>query len=97
MDSKSQLTVDVVAKVAMGKIDIVNAAKLLDKSRRTIERYLSKYHKVGIQFVVHRNTGKSPFQPVICRKVEFIRHPYPTVSLITVYPNSRRWLSHAML
>lgn len=60
MDSKSQLTVDVVAKVAMGKIDIVNAAKLLDKSRRTIERYLSKYHKVGIQFVVHQNTGKSP-------------------------------------
>ena len=60
MDSKSQLTVDVVAKVAMGKIDIVNAAKLLDKSRRTIERYLSNYHKVGIQFVVHQNTGKSP-------------------------------------
>jgi transposase len=60
MDSKAQLTVDIVAKVSEGKIDIVNAAKLLNKSRRTIERYLKKYRKVGIQFVVHQNTGKSP-------------------------------------
>ena len=60
MDSKAQLTVDIVAKVAEGKIDIVNAAKLLNKSRRTIERYLKKYRKVGIQFVVHQNTGKPP-------------------------------------
>jgi len=60
MDSKAQLTVDIVAKVAEGKIDIVNAAKLLSKSRRTLERYLKKYQKLGIQFVVHQNTGKSP-------------------------------------
>ena len=60
MDSKAQLTVDIIAKVAEGKIDIVNAAKLLNKSRRTIERYLTKYQKFGIQFVVHQNTGKSP-------------------------------------
>jgi transposase len=60
MDSKAQLTVDIISKVAEGKIDIVNAAKLLNRSRRTVERYLKKYHKVGIQFVVHQNTGKSP-------------------------------------
>lgn len=60
MDSKAQLTVDVVVKVAEGKITIVNAAKLLNKSRRTVERYLQRYQKVGIQFVVHRNTGKAP-------------------------------------
>ena len=60
MDSKAQLTVDVISKVAEGKMDIVNAAKLLNKSRRTIERYLKKYRKIGIQFVVHQNTGKSP-------------------------------------
>jgi len=60
MDSKAQLTVDIVTKVAEGKIDVVNAAKLLNKSRRTIERYLNKYQKHGIQFVVHRNTGKPP-------------------------------------
>ena len=58
--SKSQLTVDIVSKVAEGKIDIVNAAKLLNKSRRTVERYLQRYREVGIQFVVHRNTGKAP-------------------------------------
>lgn len=60
MDSKAQLTVDIIAKVAMGKMDCVNAAKLLNKSRRTIERYVNRYHKVGIQFIVHRNTGKAP-------------------------------------
>lgn len=60
MDSKAQLTVDIVAKVAEGKVDIVNAAKLLNRSRRTVERYLNKYHRVGMQFVVHRNTGKTP-------------------------------------
>jgi len=60
MDSKSQLTVDIVSKVAEGKIDIVNAAKLLNKSRRTVERYLQRYREVGIQFVVHRNTGNVP-------------------------------------
>lgn len=60
MDSKAQLTVDIITRVEQGKIDIVNAAKLLNKSRRTVERYLKKYHKTGIQFVVHQNTGKSP-------------------------------------
>ena len=60
MDSKAQLTVDIITKVAEGKIDVVNAAKLLNKSRRTIERYLKKYRQVGIQFVVHQNTGKLP-------------------------------------
>jgi hypothetical protein len=37
MDSKAQLTVDVISKVS-----IINAVKLLSKSRRTIERYLRK-------------------------------------------------------
>ena len=64
MDSKAQLTVDIIAKVAEGKIDIVNAAKLLNKSRRTIERYLKKYQKVGIQFVIHQNSGKSPVNKI---------------------------------
>ena len=60
IDSQAQLTVDIITKVAERKITIANAAKLLNKSRRTIERYLQKYHKIGIQFVVHRNTGKAP-------------------------------------
>ncbi|PKG76561.1 ISNCY family transposase [Shewanella sp. GutCb] len=60
MNSQSQLTVDVIAKVAQGKISILNASKLLNKSSRTIERYLSRYKKDGIRFVVHGNTGKTP-------------------------------------
>lgn len=64
MDSKAQLTVDVISKVAQGKLSIVNAAKLLNKSRRTVERYLRRYQNIGIQFVIHRNTGRSP-----CNKI----------------------------
>lgn len=60
MDSQSQLTVDVIAKVTQGKITILNASKLLNKSRRTVERYLSQYKKDGIRFVVHGNTGRAP-------------------------------------
>jgi len=41
-------------------MSIINAAKLLNKSRRTIERYLQRYQQVGIQFIVHRNTGRVP-------------------------------------
>ena len=67
MDSKSQLTVDIITKVAEGKIDIVNAAKLLNKSRRTVERYLQRYREVGIQFVVHQNTGKAPINKSCAR------------------------------
>ncbi|PHM22663.1 transposase [Xenorhabdus ehlersii] len=49
MDSKAQLTVDVIAKVAQGKISIINASKLLSKSRRTVEHYLQQYQQVGIR------------------------------------------------
>jgi transposase len=60
MNSKDQLTVDIIAKVAEGKITICNAVKLLNKSRRTVERYLRRYQAIGIQFIVHKNSGKSP-------------------------------------
>ena len=60
MDSKAQLTVDIIAKVVEDRITIGNAAKLLSKSRRTIERYVKRYQEVGIQFAVHGNYGKSP-------------------------------------
>lgn len=60
MDSKKQLTVDIIAKVAQGKITINHAAKLLARSRRTVERYLNSYRQNGIQFVIHGNSGKCP-------------------------------------
>jgi len=58
MDSKAQLTIDIIAKVVEGRITTANAAKLLSKSRRTIERYVKQYQQVGIQFAVHGNSGK---------------------------------------
>ena len=60
LNSKAQLTVDVIAKVAERKITIANATKLLNKSRRTVERYLQRYRSQGLQFVVHGNTGCEP-------------------------------------
>ena len=60
MNSKAQLTVDIIAKVIEGRITIANAAKLLSKSRRTIERYIKRYKQVGIQFAIHANRGRSP-------------------------------------
>jgi len=85
MDSKAQLTVDIIAKVAERKISIINAAKLLNKSRRTIERYLQKYQKVGIQFVAHKNSGKSPANKIsdaVKRAVQsLIKEKYYDVNL----------------
>ena len=60
LNSKAQLIVDVIAKVAERKITIANATKLLNKSRRTVERYLQRYRYQGLQFVVHGNTGSEP-------------------------------------
>ncbi len=85
MDAKAQLTVDVIAKVAQGKISIINASKLLSKSRRTIERYLQQYQKVGIQFVIHRNTGRTPANKIpdrLKRQVQsLIKEKYYDVNL----------------
>ncbi|HEK0624838.1 TPA: helix-turn-helix domain-containing protein [Proteus mirabilis] len=55
-NSKAQLTVDAIAKVAEGRLTINNVTKLLNKSRRTIERYLQRYRKVDVQFIVHSST-----------------------------------------
>ncbi len=60
MDAQAQLKVDIIFKVSNGKISISNASKLLKKSKRTIERYLSKYKMEGIQFAIHKNKNKSP-------------------------------------
>lgn len=60
INSKAQLIVDIIIKVAENKITVENASKLLNKSRRTIERYLQRYHDKGFQFVIHGNTGNEP-------------------------------------
>ncbi|MFA6162738.1 MAG: ISNCY family transposase [Methylobacter sp.] len=85
MDSKAQLTVDIISKVTQGKISVINAAKLLNKSRRTIERYLQRYQQVGIRFIVHRNTGRVPANKVpdcLKRQVQsLIKEKYYDVNL----------------
>ncbi|GAD91219.1 hypothetical protein VHA01S_074_00100 [Vibrio halioticoli NBRC 102217] len=60
MDSKSQFTVDIICKIIDGKISINSATTLLNKSRRTVERYLSRYRKEGIRFIIHGNRGRPP-------------------------------------
>lgn len=86
LNSKAQLTVDVVAKVADGKITVANAVKLLNKSKRTIERYLQRYREVGIRFVVHGNTGSEPVNKTsnsLKQQVQsLIREKYYDVNLL---------------
>lgn len=64
MNSKAQFTVDIITKVAEKKITIRNAARLLNKSRRSIERYLQQYYAIGIKFIVHKNSGKYPVNKI---------------------------------
>ena len=45
MDAKTQLKIDIIIKASQGKILARDASKLLGKSMRTIERYLSAYCK----------------------------------------------------
>ncbi|EWH09594.1 transposase protein, Y4bF [Catenovulum agarivorans DS-2] len=86
MDSKAQLTVDIIAKVVEGRITIANAAKLLSKSRRTIERYVKQYQQVGIKFAVHGNSGKAPPNktPVSIKKAvqKLIQEKYYDLNLL---------------
>lgn len=60
MDSQTQLKVDIIAKVTRGEMTVVDAQILLSKSRRTIQRYVQRYQKEGIQFVIHKNTYQIP-------------------------------------
>lgn len=60
MDSTAQLKVDIIIKVTEGKMSIDNAAIILQKSRRTIERYLAQYQNDGFSFAIHKNKGKPP-------------------------------------
>jgi transposase len=80
------LTVDVIAKVAERKITIANAVKLLNKSRRTVERYLQRYRSHGLQFVVHGNTGSEPVNKTpdrLKQKVQsLIREKYYDLNLL---------------
>lgn len=85
MDSKNQLIVDIISKVSENKITINNATKFFNRSRRTIERYLSQYHQFGIKFVIHGNTGKQPVNKIAndlkIKTQSLIREKYYDVNL----------------
>jgi transposase len=85
LDSKSQLIVDIIAKVSIGKISISNATKLLSLSHRTIQRYLNQYHAQGIKFIIHVNTGRKPKNKIsddLTRTVQtLIKEKYYDVNL----------------
>ena len=64
MNTKLQLKLDIIAKVDKGEISIINASKLLKKSRRTIERYLKDYRDKGITFTFHKNKNRIPVNKI---------------------------------
>ena len=85
MDSKKEFKVDVIAKVSKGNFSIEDASKLLSKSQRTIERYVSAFEKKGIQFAIHGNMGREPVNKISGDKKkqvqDLIRDKYPDLNL----------------
>lgn len=60
LNSKEQLKLDVIAKVIQQKLTIRSAQKILDKSERTIHRYIQDFNERGPLFVKHKNWNKAP-------------------------------------
>jgi len=64
IDNQIQFKIDIIAKVNDEKICINDAVKLLNKSKRTIERYLHQYRKEGLQFAIHKNCRRAPVNKI---------------------------------
>ncbi len=60
LNSKEQITLDVISKVSSGKLGIKQAQQILNKSESTIFRYLRFYDQKGALFVKHGNCFKVP-------------------------------------
>jgi len=60
MSAKNELKADCLQKISMRKMTIADGCVILNKSYRTIERYLSQYKKRGISSVIHGNKGRIP-------------------------------------
>lgn len=65
LNSKEQLKLDVVSRVAQEKISFQNALKILDCSESTLFRYLRSYKNNGVLFVKHKNTNNRPHNRLI--------------------------------
>lgn len=64
VNNEIQFKIDIISKVNDGKIKIHNAKKLLNKSIRTIERYLKEYRSTGFLFAIHKNVNKKPVNKI---------------------------------
>lgn len=60
MDTEIQLKIDIIAKVIKKIFSRSDAAKVLNVSLRTIERYEAGYCREGVKFFIHGNTHRSP-------------------------------------
>ena len=60
MNASEQLKLDVVSKLDSGKIDIKRAMQILGKSESTLFRYLRSFKKIGVHFIKHKNSNKTP-------------------------------------
>ena len=60
VNSQNQLKIDIIAKVTRSEMSVLDAQKLLSKSKRTVERYIQRYKEEGVQFIIHKNTFRSP-------------------------------------
>lgn len=60
INAQEQLKLDVLYKLSHKKIEIYEAAKILNVSERTVKRYLKKYQDIGFLCVWHGNKGKIP-------------------------------------
>lgn len=60
MKAKDQLKIEVMFKVTKGELKIKEAALLLNKSERSLARYLKDFKERGIKFIHHKNTNQKP-------------------------------------
>jgi len=59
--SESQIIkLQIIEKVAMGKMAVWQAAEAMGKSQRTVYRQLASFKKKGFRFIQHGNQGRAP-------------------------------------
>lgn len=65
LNAKAQLKLDVITKVIQNKISIRSAQQILDRSERTIYRYIQEFVSKGPLFVKHANCNQAPINKTL--------------------------------
>jgi transposase len=80
MTAKQWKRLDIVERVAAGELTALEGARLLRMSLRNFRRLRRRVEKAGRRGVLHRNTGRTPWNKVgeaeVKRIVEFARTTY---------------------